>query len=113
MTDKTFLAAAFLAASSVAIASDSPVLIVQWAPDGHVYSIALYPLDTVPLKDGVFLSYGPVAGLRLRDGVPVGGAGMSVVYGHRRVSAGVSLSLVAEQSGPVRPVLGATVGFRF
>jgi hypothetical protein len=112
MTGKTALAAALLAASSSAFAADRPFVSLQWAPDGRVYSLALQPVDAVPLKGGFSLSYGPVAGLRLRDGVPVGGAGLSLVYGQRRAVVGASLSLVSEQSGPVRPVLGASVGFR-
>jgi hypothetical protein len=113
MTSKTALAAAILAASSSAFAADRPFVSLQWAPDGCVYSLALQPVDAVPLKGGLLLSYGPVAGLRLRDGVLVGGAGLSLVYGQRRAIVGASLSLVSEQSGPVRPVLGAAIGFRF
>lgn len=112
MTERLAFAAALLAASSTIFAADRPVLSVQWSPDGRACLLALQPLDTVEVGRGLSLSYGPVAGVRARGAVPVAGAGLSLAYEHRRLVAGVSLSLVAERSGPVAPVLGAALGFR-
>jgi hypothetical protein len=92
--------------------AQEPVLSVQWSPDGERYALAFQPVDTVGLGRGLSVSYGPVGGLRLSDQAPVVGAGLTVGYDQRRLVAGASLSLMAVQGGPVRPVLGASVGFR-
>ncbi|MCW5939899.1 MAG: hypothetical protein KF884_10735 [Fimbriimonadaceae bacterium] len=90
-----------------------PVFDFSYATDGEAYSLVSLGLDPRPAGRQWTIDYGPVAGVRLRDGASLFGGSLWLEYASGRVVGRVGASLLSPAGARPTGVLQVSLGFRF